>query len=154
MAGIFAETARCIRKSCPGASFVMPLPAHASPPPLPPFVEPSSEGIHAVRDAQAVLTKSGTVTLELALMGVPMVVAHRLHPLTHAIARRRINAIPFIALPNILSGRNAVPEYRQDLDPEILCQALLSAGKTDTDLSAAGSGGAVENAVEAMLSSG
>ena len=153
MAGIFATTARLIRNTCPEASFVMPVLANASLPPMPSFVELSTEGIHAVRDAQAVLTKSGTVTLELALMGVPMVVAHRLHPLTHAIAKRRIEAIPFIALPNILSGRMAVPEYRQALDPKTLCGALLAAREAETDLSAAGTGGALQNAVEAMLSS-
>lgn len=63
--------------------------------------------------ATAALAKSGTVTLQLALADVPMVVAYRMHPLTHWIARRLVS-VDDIALANLVAGRRVVPELVQD----------------------------------------
>ena len=49
--------------------------------------------------AQAALSKSGTVTLELALMGVPIVVAHRVHPLTYWVGRLMVRGIFTLPCP-------------------------------------------------------
>lgn len=67
----------------------------------------------ALSRASAALTKSGTVTLQLALAGVPMVVAYRMHPLTHWIARRLVS-VDRIALVNLVAERDVVPELIQD----------------------------------------
>ena len=80
----------------------------------------------AAEPAVACLVASGTATLELACMGRPMVVCYAVHPLTHFIGRRLVDA-PFIALPNLILGRRVVPEFVQDLDPVILRAALLEA---------------------------
>ncbi len=76
-------------------------------------------GIHGPTAAQTVLRGSavalacsGTVTLECALAGVPTVVVYRTDPITAAIARRLLRT-PWIALPNILLGRSALPEILQ-----------------------------------------
>jgi lipid-A-disaccharide synthase len=53
------------------------------------------------------------VTLQLALAGVPMVVAYRMHPLTHWIARRLVS-VDRIALVNLVAERDVVPELIQD----------------------------------------
>jgi lipid-A-disaccharide synthase len=58
------------------------------------------------------LCASGTASLEAALAGVPTVVAYRLDPLSAALARRLVRA-PFMALPNILLNRRAIPELFQ-----------------------------------------
>jgi len=58
------------------------------------------------------LTASGTATLEIALLGVPMVVAYRVAPLT-AFLGRRLLKVPFIAMPNILLDEAVVPEFLQ-----------------------------------------
>ncbi|HEY0419139.1 MAG TPA: lipid-A-disaccharide synthase, partial [Acetobacteraceae bacterium] len=71
--------------------------------------------------ASAALTKSGTSTLELALAGVPMIVAYRVNPLTAAIARRLVK-VPYAALVNLLAGREVVPELIQDCTPERLAE--------------------------------
>jgi lipid-A-disaccharide synthase len=42
-----------------------------------------------------------------------MVVCYRLSPLTWALARRLVK-VPFISLPNLLAGRELVPELLQD----------------------------------------
>jgi lipid-A-disaccharide synthase len=74
--------------------------------------------------ASAALTKSGTSTLELALAGVPMVVTYRANPITIWIAWR-LALLKYVSLPNILSGREIVPELLQgDATPEKLSTAL------------------------------
>jgi lipid-A-disaccharide synthase len=65
-----------------------------------------------MRSAGAAITKSGTITLQLALAGVPMVVGYRVSPLTYAIARRLVR-VDHIALVNLVAGRRVVPEFIQ-----------------------------------------
>jgi lipid-A-disaccharide synthase len=79
----------------------------------------------AFRGARAALAASGTVTLELALAGVPMVVAYKVSRAEEFIARRLIQ-VPSIVLPNLILGENAVPEFVQvDCAPDRLAEALL-----------------------------
>ena len=61
----------------------------------------------------AVIAASGTVTLELAILGVPMVVAYKLSPLTYRLAKLLVKLDHF-SLPNLIAGRAAVPELLQD----------------------------------------
>lgn len=68
---------------------------------------------HVLSRATAALTKSGTVTLQLALAGVPMVVAYRMHPVSHWIARRLVS-VDRIALVNLVAEGQVVPELVQD----------------------------------------
>jgi lipid-A-disaccharide synthase len=77
--------------------------------------------------ADAVLTASGTASLEALLLKRPMVVAHRIAPLTYWIVRRLgVAKLPFFALPNLLAGRGVVQEFVQDqVRPEVLGPALL-----------------------------
>jgi lipid-A-disaccharide synthase len=58
------------------------------------------------------LVASGTATLECALVGTPMVTVYRANPLSLFIARRLI-AVPLISLPNLIAGREIVPELVQ-----------------------------------------
>lgn len=62
---------------------------------------------------EVALVASGTATLELALLGVPMVVVYRVHPLTYLAARALLKT-KFIALPNILLGRAVAAELVQE----------------------------------------
>jgi lipid-A-disaccharide synthase len=72
----------------------------------------------------AALTKSGTSTLELAMAGVPMVVAYRVNPLSAAIARRLIK-VRYAALVNLLAEREVVPELLQEAcTPDRLAAAV------------------------------
>lgn len=140
MRGPFLEAARRIRAQVPNARFLLLSPT--DPGPLP-------DGVYHVTDvrelstARGVLTKSGTITLELAVMGVPQVVAHRVHPLTHSLGRMIVQGIDHIAMPNILAKKPVVPEFIQLLNPEILAEAVLGLPSTQpVDLQALGSGGA------------
>jgi lipid-A-disaccharide synthase len=78
----------------------------------------------AFRIARAALAKSGTVTLELAIAGVPMVAGYRTGALEASIMRRLIK-VKSVILANLVVGENVVPEYlQQDCTPEKLSQAL------------------------------
>lgn len=76
------------------------------------IVTGEAERLAALAAGDLALAASGTVTLELGLAGVPMIVAHRLHPLTGLIARRMIQ-VPHVALVNLVLGRRVVPELLQ-----------------------------------------
>ena len=79
----------------------------------------------AIAAADLVLTKSGTATLEALLLRRPMVVAYRLGNLTAWIVRR-MQKSAYVALPNILAGRELVPELLQeDAQPDRLAKALV-----------------------------
>jgi lipid-A-disaccharide synthase len=79
----------------------------------------------AFRAGRAALAASGTVTLELALAGVPTVVGYKVSRIEEFIARRLIQ-VPSIVLPNLILGRNAMPEFVQaECTPERLAAALL-----------------------------
>jgi len=77
--------------------------------------------------ADVVLTASGTASLETLLLKRPMVVAHRIAPLTYWIVRRLgVQNLPNFSLPNLLAGRELVPEFVQgDVRPEVLGPVLL-----------------------------
>jgi lipid-A-disaccharide synthase len=78
----------------------------------------------AFRIARAALAKSGTVTLELALAGVPMVTAYRTGAIEAWILLRVIN-VSSVILANLVVGENVVPEFlQQDCTPEKLSRAL------------------------------
>jgi len=78
----------------------------------------------AFRIAHAALAKSGTVTLELALAGVPMVTAYRTGSVEAWILRRAIK-VNSVILANLVIGENVVPEFLQeDCTPEKLAAAL------------------------------
>ena len=79
----------------------------------------------AFRSARAALAKSGTVTLELALAGVPMVTAYRVTYLEAALMRR-VALVDTVILPNLVTGERFVPEFLQNAcTPQNLANALL-----------------------------
>jgi lipid-A-disaccharide synthase len=78
----------------------------------------------AFRRAHTALAKSGTVTLELAISGVPMVTAYRAGALEAWIGRRVVK-LTSVILANLVIGTNVIPEFLQaDCTPEKLSAAL------------------------------
>ncbi|WP_225721707.1 lipid-A-disaccharide synthase [Candidatus Vallotiella sp. (ex Adelges kitamiensis)] len=75
--------------------------------------------------ADVVLVKSGTATLEAALLKKPMVISYKVPWLTEKIMRKK-SYLPYVGLPNILAGRFIVPEILQNCaTPEALANATL-----------------------------
>lgn len=97
----------------------------ASWPVMPRVICGEAEKFAAFRGAKAALAASGTVTLELALAEVPMIVAYAVS-WAEALARPFIK-VPSIVLPNLIIGENIVPEFLQEnCTPEKLAAALAA----------------------------
>jgi len=65
----------------------------------------------AIRAADLVLTASGTVTLEVMYHGTPMIVMYNTARWSYQLVARWLINTPFLSIPNILAGREIVPEY-------------------------------------------
>ncbi len=72
----------------------------------------SRDRLAAVAAAHLAFCASGTATLEVGILGTPMVVVYRMSPLTWAIGRLLVD-LPFVSLANLVLGRQAVPELLQ-----------------------------------------
>ena len=78
----------------------------------------------AMKAATVALAASGTVTLELSLVGTPMVVAYRVDPIARRF--RFLLIAPAIALPNLILGEKVFPEVLQEAcTGDALAAALL-----------------------------
>ncbi len=96
----------------------------ASWPVKPRVVEGEEAKLAAFRKANAALAASGTVTLELALSGIPMAVAYRVDSLARML--RPLMIAPSIVLPNLIVGENVIPELiNRDCTPANLAGAVL-----------------------------
>jgi lipid-A-disaccharide synthase len=88
------------------------------------LVETLADKHDAFAAAEAGLIKSGTSSLEMAVAGVPHIVAYRVNPVTAAIIRRLVR-VRFASLVNLLAEREIAPEYLQErATPEALAEAL------------------------------
>jgi len=121
------ETARLLGEWVPGLQVQLMLAPTLldSAPPLPGNVRLVSGRTHeAMAVSTALLAAPGTVTIEAALLGVPLVVAHRVNRLSFEIARR-VSRVPSSCMINLIADRSIVPEYLQDMArPPALALAL------------------------------
>ena len=67
----------------------------------------------ALSHADLAIAASGTVTVEAAIAGTPMVTFYRVSPLSWALGRRLVQ-VPFLTMVNLIAGRLIVPELMQD----------------------------------------
>lgn len=131
---VFLETARILSTQRPEMEFVLPLAPGLDRDEFEQAIETAGVNVHlidpgrsydAMEVADAVLTASGTATLETALSGTPLVIAHKVSPITYAIFRRLIR-IPYIGLVNIVAEKRIVAEFLQDAaKPETLANELM-----------------------------
>lgn len=71
-----------------------------------------SQPYDVMQCCDAIMTTSGTATLEIALLTVPMVICYKLSPLTYWLGRLLVKT-KFIGLPNIVAGKGIVKEFIQ-----------------------------------------
>ena len=119
---VFGETLAALKERGVVVDAVLPTLPHladmvreaaAQWPVVPRIVTGEAEKRAAFRSARAALAKSGTVTLELALAGVPMVTLYRGTAIEAWVARRVVR-VPSIILANLVIGENVVPEFHQE----------------------------------------
>jgi lipid-A-disaccharide synthase len=80
----------------------------------------------AIRAADVALAKPGTVTLEVALLGTPLVVTARVNRFTAFLMRRLVRVASY-TMPNLIAGRAVVPELLQeDAEPERIAEQMLA----------------------------
>jgi lipid-A-disaccharide synthase len=96
----------------------------ASWPVKPRLVFGEAEKFAAFRSARAALAASGTVTLELALAGTPLVGAYKVSKLEEQL--KYLIKVPSILLPNLILEERAIPELLQrECNPRALAEALM-----------------------------
>jgi lipid-A-disaccharide synthase len=66
----------------------------------------------AIAQSHLALCASGTATLEVGLLGTPMIVLYRLHAWTYRLAQLLVD-LPHFSLVNLVLGRQVVPELMQ-----------------------------------------
>jgi len=85
----------------------------------------AEERFDAFAACDAAMTKSGTVTLELALAEVPMVVAYRVTQATASLVRLMGVSVEHASLVNLLVGHGLVPELiQEDCTPQKVAAAM------------------------------
>jgi lipid-A-disaccharide synthase len=71
------------------------------------------------------IVASGTVTLEAALLGIPILIMYKVSPVNYWIARHLIH-IPYVGLVNWVAGEKIIPEYiQEEAVPEALTKGLV-----------------------------
>ena len=123
MGALFLETASWLYARRPDLRFLIPAATprlnealaalRSTRAPALPLTLIQGQSREAMAAADVVLLASGTATLEAMLLKRPMVVAYRVAPMTAWIARRLVTVSHF-ALPNLLAGRELVPEFFQE----------------------------------------
>ncbi len=63
--------------------------------------------------SRAAMVASGTATMEAVLIGTPFVMVYRVSPVTYKVGRGMVK-VPFFAMPNLIAGREVVPELVQN----------------------------------------
>lgn len=130
---VFGETLRILQQGVPEIDVILPTMPHlvdeittavAGWSLRPRIVVGEDDKRAAFRIARAALAKSGTVTLELALAGVPMIAAYRAGAVEAWIAQRVIR-VSTVILANLVIGENVIPEFLQkDCVPATLAAGL------------------------------
>ena len=135
LADTYIATAAALHERHPGARFLVPLAtretrllfeealrrhAHLDLPIRILF----GHAVEAMIAADVVLVASGTATLEAALLKRPMVITYKIGKWSYRLMRR-LAYLPWVGLPNVLAGREVVPEVLQDAaTPQALADAL------------------------------
>lgn len=132
---IILQSARLLKQRHPNLQFVLPLSNTLDPADLQPLLSEYSDlAISVIQDrpydvmhvSDLILTVSGTVTLEIALIGTPLVIINKLATFTYMLVRRLLK-IDHIGLCNIVANKRIAPELIQhDATPQRIAQTMSS----------------------------
>jgi len=129
---VILEAAALLHERTPGLQFVLPLASSLRQEDLAPYLAHSPVEVTVVSGrnydlmaaCDAAISVSGTVIMELALVGVPMVLIYKVSPLTYEIGKRVIK-VPHIGICNIVAERRVVKELIQhEAQPEAIAAEI------------------------------
>ncbi len=132
MLPVMLDAARKLQNDYPGIHFLLPQADSISDALLEKYLRNAHLMITVIKNkpydviqcCDVIMTTSGTASLEIALLNVPMVIAYKLAPLSYWLGRLLIKT-PYIGLPNIILGKPAVKELIQrDASAENLVKEL------------------------------
>ncbi len=138
---IMLKTAKILQAKNPGIQFVLPLAESLDEAILDPYLyEIMDLNINVVRGqaydvmqaCDAIITASGTATLEIALMGIPMTIIYRVSPISYNILRFIVK-LDYIGLANIVAGKSIVQEFLQGKAKPKLIAAEIQRILNDSD---------------------
>ena len=117
---IMLAAAEILQARIPGIQFMLPQADSISDELLESYMCQSLVKITVIKNqpydviqcCDVVMTTSGTATIEIALLTVPMVITYKLAALTYWLGRWLVNT-PFIGLPNIILGKGFIKELIQ-----------------------------------------
>ncbi|MDO9462224.1 MAG: lipid-A-disaccharide synthase, partial [Deltaproteobacteria bacterium] len=115
------DAAGRLEEKIPGIQFVLPLAPTIDRRCVEAFIHPTGLHIKVIEDgthdtmkaAHAVIAASGTVTLEAAIMGVPMIIVYKVSGLSYLVGKIMVR-VSHIGLVNLVAGRRIVPELVQE----------------------------------------
>lgn len=131
---IIIETAKQLQQQKPGIQFLLPVASTLSPDIFNPYLDADTPPITRLENrsydvmaaCDAIVTVSGTVTLEIALIGTPMVIINRISALSYFIAKQLVR-VDHIGLCNIVAGKRVVPELIQyEARPEKISREIMN----------------------------
>jgi lipid-A-disaccharide synthase len=124
---VYLDAAERVRRAHPDVQIALALaPTLADrEPEVPAWVRVIRGRSHALMAAStALLVAPGTATVEAALLGTPMLVAHRTHPISFELARR-VSRVPSSCMVNLIAEEGIVPErLQQQARPAALAAEL------------------------------
>jgi lipid-A-disaccharide synthase len=167
---VILDSARLLKEHYPAAQFVLPLASSLKQEELQPAIDASGLDITLVANAthdviqvcDAIITVSGTVTMEIAILGVPMVIIYKVSPFTYAVGKRLIK-VDHIGICNIVAGARVVKELIQhEAEPDNIAAEIAAilddqtyAERIREDLATIpaklGSGGALQRVAQLAL---
>ena len=140
---VILESAKLLQKKFPDLQFILPLASSLTHADIAPELERSGLQVAVIQGrnydvmqvCDAIITVSGTVTMEISLIGVPMVIIYRVSPFTYAVGKRLIK-VDHIGICNIVAGERIVKELIQhDAEPDKIV-AEISTILTDSNYAA------------------
>ena len=131
---IMLSAASILKDHNPGLQFALPIASTLSTDTFAPYQNEikalpihliSNNSYDVMQACDAIMTASGTATLEIGLMGTPMAIVYKISALSYAILRRLVK-IKHIGLVNILSEKEIVREFiQEDAKPEDIAQEII-----------------------------
>ncbi len=118
---VMLAAAKQLKTDFPNAQFILPQADSLSDDLIQTYLKQANFQVTVIKNqpydvmqcCDAIMTCSGTATLEIALLGIPMVICYRLNSLTYQLGKWLVK-MRFIGLPNIIFGEAIVKELIQD----------------------------------------